>query len=111
MAQTRAEQAQNFSGQSSESTPRAEDGIDERCSSPESVGMLEKDETEERLEKLVFGDEAEFLNSLQRPEHVKQVLHLPRSDESSQKLQGNESLEDVADDDVPHTSCAAFSDE
>ena len=64
--------------------------------------QVEKDETEESLEKLVFGDEAGFLDAL-KPDNTSQKL-LRNSTQSDGEEQGpsenSEDLEDVADEDV-----------
>lgn len=65
-------------------------------------GQVEKDETEESLEKLVFGDEAGFLDAL-KPDSTGQELHrnsIPSHEEEQGPSENDEDLEDVADEDV-----------
>jgi len=62
--------------------------------------VVEKDETERRLEKLLFGDEAGFLDSLQNSTASgKHALLRVSSKESDEDAEGD-GLNDVADEDV-----------
>lgn len=58
----------------------------------------EKDETEERLEKLIFGDEAGFLSGLHAPTARKDLVLRPDSGEEVSVGEGD--LEDVPDDEL-----------
>lgn len=58
--------------------------------------LPEKDETEEQLEKLIFGDEAGFLSGLQAPTARKDLVLRSDSDEEVSGEEGD--LEDVPDD-------------
>jgi U3 small nucleolar RNA-associated protein 18 len=58
----------------------------------------EKDETEEQLEKLIFGDEAGFLSGLQAPTAKKGLILRPDSEQDVSG--GEEDLEDVPDDEL-----------
>ena len=64
-------------------------------------GEFEKDETEERLEKLIFGDEAGFLDAL-KPNTPGQELFRSSSPDGEEEGQFDvdEDLEGVADEDV-----------
>jgi U3 small nucleolar RNA-associated protein 18 len=58
--------------------------------------LPEKDEIEEQLEKLIFGDEAGFLSGLQAPTARKDLVLRPDSDEEVSGEEGD--LDDVPDD-------------
>ena len=64
--------------------------------------QVEKDETEESLEKLVFGDEAGFLDALKPDNTGQELLRNPSpSDEEEQgPSENDQDLEGVADEDV-----------
>jgi hypothetical protein len=67
--------------------------------------ITEKDETEERLEKLIFGDEAGFLSSLKAPTARKDLVLRPESDGG---VSGEEDdIEDVPDDELFFLDSAA----
>ena len=80
----------------------APNGLQERIRGAESDDSMDKDETEERLEKLIFGDDAGFLDALKRPDYGNSqlVLHEDPSAEGSTEQLDEENLEDVADEDV-----------
>lgn len=67
------------------------------------VEILEKDDTERQLERLLFGDEAGFLDALKEPA-ISRETALERlreqDDEGSEKEIEDENLEDVPDEDV-----------
>ena len=69
--------------------------------SPDSDTLMQKDETEARLEKLVFGDEAGFLEALGSNNHG-QALVLERDSDQDLPIGRleNSDLEDVADEEV-----------
>ncbi len=79
----------------------------ERTNSPSGSSdgdeALEKDETEQKLEKLIFGDEAGFLDSLRSYDTGNELLRRSASDEFEEEQEETENLEGVADEDV----CAA----
>lgn len=63
--------------------------------------IVEKDETEERLEKLIFGDEEGFLHALKAEAPDRELLRKSTSSEEEQEHpEGEEDLEGVADEDV-----------
>lgn len=62
--------------------------------------VLEKDETEQKLEKLIFGDEVGFLDSLRSRETGNELLRRSSSDEIPSHHEDDQELEDVADEDV-----------
>jgi hypothetical protein len=67
---------------------------------PDRGQIIEKDETEERLEKLIFGDEAGCLASL-KPDHTgRELLRNSDSSEEEENSEGDEDLAGVADEDV-----------
>lgn len=64
---------------------------------------LEKDDVELRLEKTLFGDDAGFLQSLTKHELRDDRALVPRkvrTEEDNDEEDGEEDLEDVADEDV-----------
>src|SRR4051794_40563969 len=63
-------------------------------------GIPEKDETEERLEKLIFGDEAGFLDSLKADTTGQEVLRISSPDEEGEQGESDGDFEGVADEDV-----------
>ena len=65
----------------------------------------EKDETEQRLEKLLFGDEAGFLESLHAPSKTRQLIRRRDSAGSQSNVEEDADLDGVADEDV--RSCAS----
>lgn len=67
--------------------------------------LTEKDETEERLEKLIFGDEAGFFTSLKAPTARKELIQLPESDGEVSVEAGD--LENVPDDELFFLDSAA----
>ena len=67
--------------------------------------LTEKDETEERLEKLIFGDEAGFFTSLKAPTARKELIQLPVSDGEVSVEAGD--LENVPDDELFFLDSAA----
>lgn len=62
--------------------------------------VLEKDETEQKLEKLIFGDEAGFLESLRSRHTGKELLRRSSSDEFGEEQGEGDDPEGVADEDV-----------
>lgn len=75
-----------------------------------SDGMLEKDETELRLEKLLFGDEAGFLDSLRTESRSQTRALVADPSQKSDVDTDEEDLDEVADEDVraqlSPTSCS-----
>lgn len=65
--------------------------------------VAEKDETEKKLESLLFGDGDEFQSALKSGKDLNQLALTNISDESADEAEGDqeeENLEDVADADV-----------
>jgi hypothetical protein len=60
----------------------------------------EKDETEEKLEKLLFGDEAGFLEGLKARSADQQLVARTNSDDEDAEDIGDEGLESIADENV-----------
>lgn len=76
-------------------------GSQEPTSDVDSDDPMEKDETEERLEKLIFGDDAGFLSALKQHDDGQSRLVLRESSAASQPVDGEvQGLEDVPDADV-----------
>lgn len=70
-------------------------------SSPPVHEVPEKDETEEKLEKLLFGDDAGFLEGLRTHLADQQlVIRAEASDNENQEDNGEGDLETVADENV-----------
>jgi len=66
-----------------------------------SDGVLAKDETEERLEKLLFGDDAGFLEGLKaRPADGQLTIRSDRGGAVDAEFEGDEDLESIADENV-----------
>ena len=61
-------------------------------------GEFEKDEAERRLEKLLFGDEAGFLEALQQRTYGQSLARV--HDNDSQHENAEDGLDQVADEDV-----------
>jgi hypothetical protein len=72
----------------------------ERESVPDYGGITEKDETEKRLEKLVFGDEAGFLDSLKADTTGQELLRISSPGEEGEQRESDGDFESVADEDV-----------
>jgi U3 small nucleolar RNA-associated protein 18 len=66
----------------------------------EFEGVPERDETEERLEKLIFGDEAGFLSGLQAPTARKGLVLRPDSNEEASADEEDGDFEDLPDDEL-----------
>jgi hypothetical protein len=66
--------------------------LNEDSNLPDHGQVIEKDETEEKLEKLIFGDEAGFLDSLKADTTGQELFRISNS--SDEDLQG------AADEDV-----------
>jgi hypothetical protein len=60
----------------------------------------EKDETEEKLEKLLFGDDAGFLEGLKARSADQQLVVRTNSDDEDAEDIGDEGLESIADENV-----------
>lgn len=73
------------------------DGDSDPSDDEEPIG---KDETEERLEKLIFGDEAGFLDSLRTHDTGKELLRISGSESEASGQAEDQELADVADEDV-----------
>ena len=78
-----------------------------RLSKPEVAGLaqnLEKDDTELRLEKVLFGDDAGFLKSLKAARGTDRALQRFRSDsdsdQSAEEAEDQDELENVPDEDL-----------
>ena len=71
-----------------------------RESQPDHGGITEKDETEERLEKLIFGDEAGFLDSLKADTTGQELLRISSPGEEGEQHENDGDFEGVADEDV-----------
>lgn len=70
-------------------------------STPPGHEVPEKDETEEKLEKLLFGDDAGFLEGLKtRPADQQLVVRVGAGDNENQEDGGEGDLEAVADENV-----------
>lgn len=70
-------------------------------SPPAELEVLEKDETEEKLEKLLFGDDAGFLELLKtRPADQQLIVGAGVSGKEVQEDDGEGDLEIVADENV-----------
>lgn len=70
---------------------------------PREEKVAEKDETEKKLESLLFGDGDEFQSALKSGKDLNQLALTNISDESADEAEGDqeeENLEDVADADV-----------
>ncbi len=66
-----------------------------------NTDVLEKDDTEQRLEKLIFGDEAGFLSSLQAPTARKDLVLRSDSDDAAETTEEDDAdLEEVPDDEL-----------
>jgi hypothetical protein len=65
-----------------------------------SNGMLAKDETEERLERLLFGDDAGFIEGLKARPVDGQLTIRPDQQEVDAGFEGEEDLESIADENV-----------
>ena len=72
----------------------------ERESQPDHGGITEKDEAEERLEKLIFGDEAGFLDSLKAHTTGQELLRISSPGEEGEQRESDGDFESVADEDV-----------
>jgi hypothetical protein len=72
----------------------------ERESQPDHGGITEKDETEEKLEKLIFGDEAGFLDSLKADTTGQELLRISSPGEGGEQRESDGDFEGVADEDV-----------
>jgi U3 small nucleolar RNA-associated protein 18 len=72
---------------------------------PDHGQAVEKDETEEKLEKLIFGDEAGFLDSLKAHSTGRELLRQSASsDEEEEHAGSGDDLEGLADEDVRSAS-------
>ena len=67
---------------------------------PDHEEITEKDETEEKLEKLIFGDEAGFLDSLKPDATGQELVRTSHLGEVEEQHETDEDLEGVADEDV-----------
>jgi U3 small nucleolar RNA-associated protein 18 len=72
----------------------------ERESVPDYGGITEKDETEERLEKLIFGDEVGFLDSLKADTTGQELLRISSPGGEDEQRESDGDFEGVADEDV-----------
>lgn len=74
---------------------------DEELEARRQRQVLEKDDTERQLEKILFGDQAGFLNALNDPaQDDDRALTRIRSANSDDDGSADEDLEDVADEDL-----------
>jgi hypothetical protein len=72
---------------------------------PDHGQAVEKDGTEEKLEKLIFGDEAGFLDSLKTHNTGRELLRKSASSEEEEEHAGSdEDLEGLADENVRSAS-------
>lgn len=71
---------------------------------PNQTWAIPKDETEERLEKLIFGDEAGFLDSLKVDESSKALIRQSHPNAEEEHAENDWDLEGVADEDVQFAS-------
>jgi hypothetical protein len=78
----------------------------ERESGPDRGAITEKDETEKRLEKLIFGDEAGFLDSLKVDATGQELLHISSPGEEGEQRESDGDFESVADEDVRSATSA-----
>lgn len=62
--------------------------------------IIEKDETEERLEKLIFGDEEGFLRALKAETPDRELLQKSTSSKEQEHPESEGDFEGVADEDV-----------
>lgn len=64
--------------------------------------VLEKDDTERQLEKILFGDQAGFLDSLNKTaqEDDRTLARIPGADDGDETQDEDEGMEDVADEDL-----------
>jgi len=72
----------------------------ERESQPDHGRVTEKDEMEEKLEKLIFGDEAGFLDSLKADTTGQELLRILSPGEEGEQRESDGDFEGVADEDV-----------
>jgi hypothetical protein len=72
----------------------------ERESQPDHGEVTEKDEMEEKLEKLIFGDEAGFLDSLKADTTGQELLRISSPGEEDEQRESDGDFEGVADEDV-----------
>ena len=78
------------------------EGFDSDRSANENHDVLEKDETEQWLEKIIFGDEAGFLDALKPQGTSRELARIQSKEVVHGELAGEENLEEVADEDVGH---------
>ncbi|KAK5956667.1 U3 snoRNP protein [Knufia fluminis] len=64
--------------------------------------VLEKDDTERQLEKILFGDQAGFLDSLNKTaqDDDKALTRIPGDEDEGESQDEDEGMEDVADEDL-----------
>jgi U3 small nucleolar RNA-associated protein 18 len=67
---------------------------------PDPGQVVEKDETEEKLEKLIFGDEAGFIDSLKEDVAGRELFRPSTFSDEEEHAEMDEDLEGVADEDV-----------
>lgn len=81
--------------------PAVASNFDEDSHLPDRGQVIEKDETEAKLEKLIFGDEAGFLGSLKADTSGQELLRISKlSDEEGEHTGSDEDFHGVADEDV-----------
>jgi hypothetical protein len=85
--------------------PVVASNFDEDSHLPDRGQVIEKDETEAKLEKLIFGDEAGFLGSLKADASGQELLRISNlSDEEGEHTGNDEDFHGVADEDVRSAS-------
>ena len=67
---------------------------------PNHERVIEKDETEEKLEKLIFGDDAGFLDSLKADTTGQELLRISNSSGEGEHSGSDKDLHEAADKDV-----------
>lgn len=102
MAPTKVKAAAKISTKSRKTVQPVFDNSDLDSSRTGTNEVLEKDETEQKLEKLIFGDEDGFLDSLRLRETGNELPRRSISDEILPHHEDDQELDDVADEDVLH---------
>jgi U3 small nucleolar RNA-associated protein 18 len=67
---------------------------------PNHERVIEKDETEEKLEKLIFGDDAGFLDSLKADTTGQELLRISNSSGEGEHSGSDKDFHEAADKDV-----------
>ena len=100
MAPTKVKSTQKVPAKPQEPVKPPLERTDTPSDSLDRYEALQKDETEQKLEKLIFGDEPGFLDSLRSHGAGKEVLRREASDELEEEEEDGDNLEGVADEDV-----------